>query len=48
MRTITSSLILAFTVIVSNVSVAGTPGNGIPNAGLFAVGPAPVVVMASR
>ena len=35
----TLTLILAFTVIMSNVSMAGSTNNGVPNAGLFQFGP---------
>ena len=48
MRTVTLTLILAFTVIVSNVSMAGSPSKGIPSAGLFQVGPQPGIAVASR
>ena len=48
MRTMCLSLILAFTAILSNVSVAGTTDSGVPNAGLFVFEPAPAMVMASR
>jgi len=48
MRTVTLSMILAFTVLVSNVSMAGSTSNNVPNAGLFAVGPSSAVAVASR
>ncbi len=48
MRTATLTLILAFTVIMSNVSMAGVPSNGVPSAGLFQFGPQPGIAVASR
>ncbi len=52
MRTLSLSLILAFTVILSGVSMAGSSDSGAPNAGLFAYTGtpihAPAVVVASR
>jgi len=48
MRTVTLTLILAFTVIMSNVSMAGSPSNGVPSAGLFQFGPQPGIAVASR
>ena len=48
MRTITLSLILAFTVLLSNVSMAGSTNNGVLNAGLFVFGPPTAMTMASR
>jgi hypothetical protein len=48
MRTVTLSLILAFTVILSNVSMAGSTNNSVPNAGLFAFGAPAAVTIASR
>jgi hypothetical protein len=48
MRTVTLTLILAFTVIVSNVSMAGSPSNGVPSAGLFQFGPQAGIAVASR
>ena len=48
MRTATLTLILAFTVIMSNVSIAGSPSNGVPCAGLFQFGPQPGIAVASR
>ena len=36
MRALSLSLILAFTVLVSGVSMAGSSDNSAPNAGLFA------------
>ena len=48
MRTITFSLILAFTAIMSSVSIAGSGSNGVPNAGLFVINPASVTLVASR
>jgi hypothetical protein len=48
MRTITLNLILAFTVILSNVSMAGSASTGVPNAGLFAFGPPTATAVASR
>jgi len=48
MRTVTLTLILAFTVILSNVSMAGSPSNGVPNAGLFQFGPPAGTAIASR
>lgn len=48
MRTMTLTLILAFTVILSNVSMAGSTNNGVPNAGLFQFGPPANVAVASR
>jgi len=48
MRTITLSLIVAFTVVMSSVSIAGSSDNGVPNAGLFVINPAPATVVASR
>jgi len=48
MRTITLSLILAFTVILSNVSMAGSTSNGVPNAGLFVFGAPQAMTIASR
>ena len=48
MRTMTLTLILAFTVIVSNVSMAGSALNGVPNAGLFQFGPQAAIAVASR
>jgi len=48
MRTITLSLILAVTVLLSNVSLAGSTNNGVPNAGLFAFGPPTSTALASR
>jgi hypothetical protein len=47
MRTMTLTLILAFTAILSNVSIAGSTSN-VPNAGLFAFGPPATVAVASR
>jgi hypothetical protein len=48
MRAMTLTLILAFTAILSNVSMAGSTSNGVPNAGLFAFGPPAAVAVASR
>ena len=48
MRTATLTLILAFTAIMSNVSMAGSTSNGVPNAGLFQFGPQPGIGVASR
>jgi hypothetical protein len=47
------SFILAFTFVLSGVSLAGSSDTAVPNAGLFAYNPNPVVfsaplVMASR
>jgi len=47
MRTMTLTLILAFTVILSNVSIAGSTSN-VPDAGLFAFGPSTALAVASR
>ena len=48
MRTVTLTLILAFTVILSNVSMAGSPSNGVPSGGLFQFGLQPGIAVASR
>ena len=48
MRAMTLTLILAFTVILSNVSMAGSTNNSGPNAGLFQFGPSAGVAVASR
>lgn len=48
MRGLTLTLILAFTVILSNVSMAGSTNIGVPNAGLFQFGPSAGVAVASR
>jgi len=48
MRGLTLSLIIAFTVILSGVSNAGSSDNGVPNAGLFQLNIYPSTVMASR
>jgi hypothetical protein len=48
MRTVTLTLILACTVIMSNVSMAGSTSNGVPNAGLFQFGPQAGIAVASR
>ncbi len=48
MRTVTLTLILAFTVIMSNVSMAGSTSNGVPSAGLFQFGPQAGIAVASR
>jgi hypothetical protein len=48
MRAMTLTLILAFTVILSNVSMAGSTNNGVPNAGLFQFGPQTGIAVASR
>jgi hypothetical protein len=48
MRTVTLTLILALTVIMSNVSMAGSTSNGVPNAGLFQFGPQVGIAVASR
>jgi hypothetical protein len=48
MRALSLSLILASTLILSGVSVAGSAGNGVPHAGLFQINPSQPVVMASR
>jgi hypothetical protein len=48
MRTVTLTLILAFTVIMSNVPMAGSTSNGVPNAGLFQFGPQAGIAVASR
>lgn len=37
MRTLSLSMILAFTLILSGASVAGSSDNGLPHAGLFQV-----------
>ena len=37
MRALTLSLILAFTLVLSNASNAGSNDNGVPHAGLFQV-----------
>jgi hypothetical protein len=37
MRTLTLSLIIAFTAILSGASNAGSSDNGLPNAGLFQI-----------
>jgi hypothetical protein len=47
MRAMTLTLILAFTVILSNVSMAGSTSS-VPNAGLFAFGSPAAVAVASR
>ena len=48
MRTMTLTLILAFTAVMSNVSLAGSTSNGVPNAGLFQFGPQAGIAVASR
>ena len=49
MRALSLSLILAFTLTLSGVSVAGSSDtNGVPHAGLFQMTPLQPVVMASR
>lgn len=48
MRAMILTLILAFTVILSNVSMAGSSNNGVPNAGLFQFGPQTGIAVASR
>ena len=37
MRALSLSLIIAFTVTLSSVSVAGSSDNGVPHAGLFQI-----------
>jgi hypothetical protein len=37
MRALSLSLVLAFTVLVSGVSMAGSSDNGIPHVGMFTV-----------
>ncbi len=49
MRALSLSLILASTLILSGVSLAGSPdNNGLPHAGLFQINPVQPLVMASR
>jgi hypothetical protein len=48
MRTTALSLILAFTVMLATASMAGSPGGGAPNAGLFAIMPPASLTVASR
>lgn len=49
MRALSLSLILASTLILSGVSVAGSADNkGVPHAGLFQINPVQPLVMASR
>ncbi len=48
MRALSLSLILAFTLVLSGVSVAGSSDDGAPHAGLFQINPSQPVVMASR
>jgi hypothetical protein len=49
MRALSLSLILAFTLTLSGVSVAGSSdNNGVPHAGLFQMTPSQPLVMASR
>lgn len=48
MRGLTLSLILAFTVVLSGASNAGSSDNGEPNAGLFQINIYQPAVVASR
>ena len=48
MRALGLSLILAFTLTLSGVSVAGSTDNGVPHAGLFQLNLSQPVAMASR
>ena len=48
MRALGLSLILASTLILSGISVAGSSDNGVPHAGLFQINPSQPLVMASR
>ncbi len=48
MRALSLSLILAFTLTLSGVSVAGSSDNGVPHAGLFQINLMQPTVMASR
>ena len=49
MRALSLSPVLAFTLTLSGVSIAGSSdNNGVPHAGLFQMTPSQPVVMASR
>jgi hypothetical protein len=48
MRGLTLSLIIAFTVVLSGVSNAGSSDNGVPNAGLFQLNIYQPALVASR
>lgn len=48
MRTLTLTLIIAFTVVLSGVSNAGSSDSGVPNAGLFQINIYQPAMVASR
>jgi hypothetical protein len=48
MRALTLTLIIAFTVVLSGVSNAGSSDNGVPNAGLFQINIYQPAMVASR
>ena len=48
MRALTLTLIIAFTVVLSGVSNAGSSDNSVPNAGLFQINIYQPAMVASR